>query len=145
MLSLLQPHLWVQEVFFRIFIAGGLRVFIRGTLHLPKSTWAELARQSYTCLSLPFLAVNSPLEQFRDIKLASILNTDLFRALFLGLSRLRLFALFSRIVIVIFGCASVKIIPRRNLSFWERRKDRLFSLVERQLKGKGLEMVPFFV
>lgn len=145
MLSLLQPHLWIQEVFFRIFIAGGLSVLVAGTLHLPKCTWAELARQRYSCLGLPFLVVNSPLEQFRDVKLASFLRIDLFGALFLGISRLRLFALTSGVLIVAFGSFSVNIIPSRSLSLWERRKARLFSLVRRQLKGKGLEMTPFFV
>jgi len=85
------------------------------------------------------------LEQFRDAKLARAFRIDAFRALFLGLSRLGRFALLSAILLFGFGSLSVAVIPTRWLVVSERVKARLYRLVRGQLKGKRLEMAPFFI
>lgn len=146
MLSLLQPHLWVQEVGLTIFVAGRVGVLVAGGLHLPKTLWVEVTRQRYAHLGYSGLRViSSPLEQFRDAKLARAFRIDVFRALFLGLSRLGRFALLSAVLLFGFGSLSVTVIPSRWLVVSERIKARLFRLVRGQLKGKGLEIAPFFI
>jgi hypothetical protein len=55
----------------------------------------------------------SPLEQFRDAKLARIFGTDLFGALFLGISRLGRYALLSAGLLLAFGSLSISVIPSR--------------------------------
>jgi hypothetical protein len=73
-----------------------------------------VTRSRFTLLrwALP-IAISSPLEQFRDVKLARIFRIDLFRVLFLGISRLGVFALLSRGLVIAFRTLSVRVIPTR--------------------------------
>ncbi len=119
---------------------------VAGVWHLPKNVWAEVTRQRYALLGLSgIVSASSPLEQFRNASLSRAFRTDAIRALFLGLSRLGRFAILSTVLLFAFGSISLRVIPSRWLVVSETIKASLFRLIRGQLKGKGLEMTPFFV